>query len=104
MPQPTPPAQAPPTQAQFNLDWLLRRKPYLLLSSLKTAGDHNISSLAKKSGMSYVHAIELMKLLESKGIVATELKGNKRIVKLTEGGAAVASVLDELVKKTPQNK
>ncbi len=100
----SPPSQPIPQQAPFALDWLIRQKPCLLIISLRSGGEQNISNLAKKSGMSYVHAIELMKLLEGKGIITTELRGNKRMARLTEGGAAFASALEELVKKTPTKK
>jgi len=116
-PQPTPIPQPSPTttpvspvpsapslQTQFSLDWLVRQKPYMLLSALRSGGEQNISNLAKKSGMSYVHAIEMLKMLEERGILTTELKGNKRMIRLTEGGTAFVFALEELVKKAPQKK
>ena len=110
-PAPTPittpvsPATPPPAQAlPYALDWLVRQKPYLLISSLRQGGEQNISALAKKSSMSYVHAIEMLKMLEEKGVITTEMRGNRRMVKLTESGLAFASALEELVKKVPQKK
>jgi predicted transcriptional regulator len=100
----SPATQAPPQipQAPFTLDWLIRQKPYLLISSLRIGGEQNMSSLAKKSQMSYVHAIEMLKTLEENGIVLSELKGHKRMVKLTEPGMQFALALEELVKKNPK--
>jgi predicted transcriptional regulator len=71
---------------------------------LKSGGDQHISTLAKKSSMSYVHALGMLKKLEEKGLVTTELKGNKRIVKLTEPGISFVLSLEELIKKAPAKR
>ena len=107
-PQPTPitvptsitaPQQPPPSPQP--LEWLIRPKPSALLLILKSVGEQHVSALAKKSSMSYVHALGMLKKLEEKGLVTTELKGNKRIVKLTEPGVSFVSSLEDLIKKAP---
>ena len=111
-PQPTPitspvPVMQPQQPALLSpkpLEWLIRSKPSALLLALKSGGEQHISNLAKKSSMSYVHALEILKVLEEKGIVTSESRGNKRFVKLTDAGLAFVSALEELVKKAPAKK
>jgi len=98
----TAPQQPPPSPQP--LEWLIRPKPSALLLILKSGGDQHISTLAKKSSMSYVHALGMLKKLEEKGLVTTELKGNKRIVKLTEPGISFVLSLEELIKKAPAKR
>jgi predicted transcriptional regulator len=101
---PQPPVQKPILASPNDLDWLLRPKPALLLLALKSEGEWNISSLSRKSSMSYVHAIGLLKRLEELGFVLTESKGNRRLVRLTDSGSAFASALEELLAKAGERK
>ena len=57
------------------------------------------SKLARVSGSSYVHVINLLTNLRKFGIVASEKKGKQNIFHLTEKGAYLALTLDDLVKK-----
>jgi len=57
------------------------------------------SKLARTAGMSYVHTVNLMSELRKYGIATVEKKGKQNMYKLTERGAYLALVLDDLVKK-----
>ncbi len=99
--------QAPVPQKPVSaaeLGWLLRPKPAALLLILKAGGDAHVSLLAKKSSMSYVHTVGVLKTLQENGIITTEARGNKRIARLTEAGVAFVSALEELAKKAPSRK
>ncbi len=57
------------------------------------------SKLARSSGVSYVHTVNLLSSLRALGVVLTEKKGKQNMYKLTEKGAQLASVLDDFAKK-----
>ena len=79
---------------------LLKPKPCSILLLLKDAEQAWYpSKLARTSGASYVHVINLLSNLRKFGIVANEKKGKQNIFHLTEKGAYLALTLDDLVKK-----
>ena len=57
------------------------------------------SKLARASGSSYVHTINLLSKLRALGAITMEKKGKQNTVKLTEKGAYLALTIDDLVKK-----
>ncbi|MFA5930030.1 MAG: hypothetical protein WC861_04060 [Candidatus Micrarchaeia archaeon] len=79
---------------------LLKPKPCSILLLLKDAEQSWYpSKLARVSGSSYVHVINLLTNLRRFGIVASEKKGKQNIFHLTEKGAYLALTLDDLSKK-----
>ena len=72
-------------------------KILILLRDEKTAW--HISKLAKNSDSTYVYATQLLTNLEKLGLVSLESKGKKRVAKLTEKGADVAKLLEDLAIK-----
>jgi len=91
-----PPAQKPSALKRL----LLKPKPCSVLLLLKDAEQSWYpSKLARVSGSSYVHVINLLTNLRRFGIVASEKKGKQNIFHLTEKGAYLALTLDDLAKK-----
>ncbi|MFA6328024.1 MAG: hypothetical protein WCY41_01115 [Candidatus Micrarchaeia archaeon] len=79
---------------------LLKPKPCSILLLLKdSAQTWYPSKLARSSGASYVHVINLLTGLKKFGIVISEKKGKQNIFRLTEKGAYLALTLDDLAKK-----
>lgn len=54
------------------------------------------SKLAKICKISFVYVSTLVIELEKSGLIVTEIKGKKRIVRLTEKGLKIASYLESL--------
>ncbi len=71
----------------------LRVKNVRLLLLLRQ-GPHSISEIAKKADVTYLHAREVINLLEEAGLVSSEKKGRARLVSLTERGQEVAVTLE----------
>ena len=79
---------------------LLKPKPCSILLLLKDAEQSWYpSKLARVSGASYVHVINLLTNLRTFGIVASDKKGKQNIFHLTEKGAYLVLTLDDLSKK-----
>ncbi|VVC01716.1 Uncharacterised protein [uncultured archaeon] len=75
----------------------LRKKPCRMLTVLKESEQPKyISELAKDSGATYVHTTKIVRELETAGIVSLEKNGKKRMVKLSDTGAKIASLVAEL--------
>lgn len=78
----------------------LKSKPCAVLLLLKDDSKQWYpAKLARESGSSYVHTVNLLALLKKEGIAVSEKKGKQRIFRLSEKGAHLALVLDEFVKK-----
>jgi len=90
------PAQKPSALKRL----LLKPKPCSVLLLLKDAEQSWYpSKLARVSGSSYVHVINLLTNLRKFGVVASEKKGKQNMFHLTEKGAYLALTLDDLAKK-----
>ena len=77
-----------------------RPKPCRILILLReTDTSWHLSKLAKNSDTTYVYVTKLMSKLQEKGFVEIQVKGKKRIVKLTEKGTAAANLIYELTNK-----
>lgn len=76
---------------------LFHIKPVSLLVLLLHDKVWNVSSLARESNQSYVYAVEVVKIFEEEGIVNSNSKGKRRIIKLTEKGEKIAKVLNEVL-------
>jgi predicted transcriptional regulator len=93
--KPLPIAKATPLKRLF-----LKPKPCAMLLILKDAEQSWYpSKIARASGASYVHVVNLLASLRKFSIVSSEKKGKQNIFKLTERGAYLALTLDDLVKK-----
>ena len=80
--------------------FILKPKPTAIVLCLKdTTQTWYPSKLAQSSGASYVYVTHWLTTLEKAGWVRLEKKGRLKVVVATERGMAIASMLDELVKK-----
>lgn len=78
----------------------LKKKPCAILLLLKDSEQQWYpSKLARESGASYVHTVNLLSVLKSFGAVSVEKKGKQSIYKLSEKGAYMALSLDDFSKK-----
>jgi len=95
-----PAKQKPEKKASPLKQLFLKPKPSAIILLLKDAEQAWYpSKLARTAGMSYVHTVNLMSELRKYGIATVEKKGKQNMYKLTERGAYLALVLDDLVKK-----
>lgn len=79
----------------------IKDKPTRILLAIRD-NELYLSQIAKQTGTTYVYVTGLVHLLEKKGFVTIELKGKKRIAKLTNEGADVAKIIDDIIKKEKQ--
>ncbi len=80
--------------------FILKPKPTSVILCLKdTQAVWYPSKLAQASGASYVYVTHWLNKLEKAGWVKLEKQGRLKVVVATEQGVAIASMLDELVKK-----
>jgi predicted transcriptional regulator len=78
----------------------LKKKPCSILLLLKDSQQQWYpSKLARVSGSSYVHAVNLLSALKAFGVVTVEKTGKQNIYRLTEKGAYIALSLDDFSKK-----
>ncbi len=85
--------------------FILKPKPTAIVLCLKdTSQTWYPSKLAQQSGASYVYVTHWLTTLEKAGWVRLEKKGRLKLVVATERGAAIASMLDELVKKIESSR
>ncbi len=83
------------------IELLLREKPCNLLICLKnTDREWNLVSLSKESKMTYVYLMKILPKLKLSNLITDEKKGRSRVVKLTDKGLAMASLLEELKRKS----
>ena len=76
---------------------LLKDKQAKLLLAINGAQqDISISSLAKSTDTTYVHASTFLSLCETRGIVRNEKHGKSKIYRLTEKGKKIADHLSEI--------
>jgi len=77
-----------------------RPKPCRILTILRdTDSTWHLSKIAKGSDTTYVYVTKLMSKLQKDGLVVIEVKGKKRLVRLTEKGMGVANLVYELRNK-----
>ncbi len=80
-----------------NFDIFFRRKPALMLVSLKRNTRMRYGSiLAKEVDCTYSHAVKILQTLEDLRLVVFEKKGRIKIIKLTKKGKEVADAIDEI--------
>jgi len=87
-------------------DTFLREKPVKLLLAMRTMEQTNtpntIVGLAKASGMSFVHASNLLNELEAAGIVHSAKSGRTKRILLTPNGLEIVHALEALMAKISQ--
>ena len=82
-----------------NFDIFFRRKPALMLVSLKKGIRMRYGSiLAKEIDCTYSHAVKILQTLEQLRLVDFEKKGRIKIIKLTKKGKEVADAIENIQK------
>lgn len=82
-----------------NFDIFFRRKPAMMLVSLKRNTRMRYGSiLAKEIDCTYSHAVKILQTLEELGLVIFEKKGRIKVIQLTKKGKEVADAIDNIQK------
>lgn len=82
-----------------NFDIFFRRKPAMMLVSLKRNNRMRYGSiLAKEIDCTYSHAVKILQTLEELGLVVFEKKGRIKVIQLTKKGKEVADAIDNIQK------
>ena len=80
-----------------NLDIFFRRKPALMLVSLKKNTRMRYGSiLAKEVDCTYSHVVKILQTLEELKLVDFEKQGRIKVIKLTKKGVEVANAIEEI--------
>ena len=80
-----------------NLDIFFRRKPALMLVSLKKNTRMRYGSiLAKEVDCTYSHAVKILQTLEEIKLVSFEKRGRIKVIKLTKKGREVADAIENI--------
>jgi len=80
-----------------NFDIFFRRKPAMMLVSLKRNSRMRYGSiLAKEIDCTYSHAVKILQILEELSLVAFEKRGRIKIIQLTKKGEEVADAIEEI--------
>ena len=82
-----------------NLDIFFRRKPAMMLVSLKRNSRMRYGSiLAKEVDCTYSHAVKILQTLEALRLVVFEKKGRIKVIRLTKKGKDVADAIEDIQK------
>lgn len=82
-----------------NFDIFFRRKPALMLVSLKKNTRMRYGSiLAKEVDCTYSHAVKILQTLEALSLVDFEKRGRIKIIRLTKKGKEVADAIENIQK------
>ena len=82
-----------------NFDIFFRRKPALMLVSLKKKARMRYGSvLAKEIDCTYSHAVKILQTLEDLELVNFEKKGRIKLIQLTKKGKEVADAMENIHK------
>ena len=82
-----------------NFDIFFRRKPALMLVSLKKNSRMRYGSvLAKEVDCTYSHAVKILQTLEELKLVEFEKRGRIKIIELTKQGRDVADAIENIQK------
>lgn len=80
-----------------NFDIFFRRKPALMLVSLKKNSRMRYGSiLAKEVDCTYSHAVKILQTLEALKLVSFEKRGRIKVIKLTKKGTEVADAIENI--------
>ncbi len=87
----------PKDRMKDNFDIFFRRKPALMLVSLKKNSRMRYGSiLAKEVDCTYSHAVKILQTLQELDLVEFEKKGRIKLIKLTKKGANVAEAIENI--------
>ena len=87
------------TNMKDNFDIFFRKKPALMLVSLKKNTRMRYGSiLAKEVDCTYSHAVKILQTLEVLKLVEFEKKGRIKLIKLTKKGKDVADAMENIQK------
>lgn len=76
---------------------ILKQKQAKILIALRdNTQDWYISTLAKATGTTYVHACNFLSTCENLGIVSSEKHGKLKIIMLTDKGVKLADMLNSI--------
>lgn len=82
-----------------NFDIFFRRKPAMMLVSLKRNTRMRYGSiLAKEVDCTYSHAVKILQTLEELGLVVFEKRGRIKVIQLTKKGNEVADAIEGIQK------
>ncbi|MBI2044278.1 winged helix DNA-binding protein [Candidatus Pacearchaeota archaeon] len=82
-----------------NFDIFFRRKPAMMLVSLKRNSRMRYGSiLAKEVDCTYSHAVKILQTLEDLGLVVFEKRGRIKVIQLTKKGKEVADAIENIQK------
>ena len=82
-----------------NFDIFFRRKPALMLVSLKKNSRMRYGSLlAKEVDCTYSHAVKILQTLKALKLVEFEKKGRIKLIKLTKKGREVSDAIEDIQK------
>jgi len=85
------------TKMKDNFDIFFRRKPSLMLVSLKKNNRMRYGSiLAKEIDCTYSHAVKILQTLEILKLVVFERKGRIKIIQLTKKGREIADAIEQI--------
>jgi predicted transcriptional regulator len=80
-----------------NFDIFFRRKPAMMLVSLKKNTRMRYGSvLAKEVDCTYSHAVKILQTLEDLKLVEFDKKGRIKLIKLTKRGQEVADSIEKI--------
>jgi DNA-binding MarR family transcriptional regulator len=80
-----------------NFDIFFRRKPALMLISLKKNSRMRYGSvLAKEVDCTYSHAVKILQTLEALKLVEFQKKGRIKVIQLTKKGREVADSIEDI--------
>ena len=80
-----------------NFDIFFRRKPALMLVSLKKNTRIRYGSvLAKEVDCTYSHAVKILQTLEDLNLVSFEKRGRIKVIQLTKKGREVADAIENI--------
>ncbi|MBT4375900.1 winged helix DNA-binding protein [archaeon] len=83
-----------------NFDIFFRRKPALMLVSLKKNTRMRYGSvLAKEVDCTYSHAVKILQTLEELKLVDFTKKGRIKLIQLTKKGKEVADAIENIQEK-----
>ncbi|MFA5049627.1 MAG: hypothetical protein WC501_01330 [Candidatus Micrarchaeia archaeon] len=79
------------------IELFTKRKPSKLLICLKNSDkEWTLNLLCTESKMTYVYLMRLIPKMKGCALITEDKKGRKKILKLTEKGMKVASLLEEM--------
>jgi DNA-binding MarR family transcriptional regulator len=80
-----------------NFDLFFRRKPALMLVSLKRNSRMRYGSvLAKEVDCTYSHAVKILQTLENLNLIDFDKRGRIKLIKLTKKGKEVADAIENI--------